>query len=233
MDIAELIRKRKSIRGFSPDPVSREALTEILQTACRAPSAVNSQQWQFYVLAGDVLGNVKLGNVDRFRNGAVPNPEHPVMGWPRDSVYRKRQVDLAKRLFELMDIQKGERERQRQWAERGFRFFDAPAAIIIVVDRSTIEKAPLLDIGAVMQSICLAAVNHGMGTCIEDQGVMYPDVVRECAGIPDSKRIVISIAIGYPDWEFPATDNYDSSMCFHKPYLLSSLSRLNKISFSR
>jgi nitroreductase len=33
---------------------------------------------------------------------------------------------------------------------------------------------------------------------------MYPQVLRDLAGIPDSKRIIIAIAIGYPDWEFPA-----------------------------
>lgn len=83
--------------------------------------------------------------------------------------------------------------------ERGFRYFDAPAAIIILVDKSLTENGPLLDIGAVIQTICLAALNYGLGTCIEDQGVMYPEVLRELAGIPESKRIIISIAIGYPD----------------------------------
>jgi len=29
-------------------------------------------------------------------------------------------------------------------------------------------------------------------------------VLHEVAGIPESKRIVISIAIGYPNWDFPA-----------------------------
>ena len=76
--------------------------------------------------------------------------------------------------------------------------------IVIVVDRSIGDRFPLLDIGAVMQSICLAALSRGLGTCIEDQGVMYPQVLRELAGIPESKRIVIAIAIGYPDWDFPA-----------------------------
>jgi len=33
---------------------------------------------------------------------------------------------------------------------------------------------------------------------------MYPEVVRKYAGIPESKRIVICITIGYPDWDFPA-----------------------------
>jgi nitroreductase len=113
-------------------------------------------------------------------------------------------VALARQLFQSMGISKEDDEKKRQWMERGFRFFDAPAAIVIVIDRSMGERVPLLDIGAVMQSICLAALTRGLGTCIEDQGVMYPQVLRDLAGIPDSKRIIIAIAIGYPDWDFPA-----------------------------
>jgi len=165
---------------------------------------VNSQPWEFFVLAGDVLENVKRGNIEKARSGAAARPEHVVVGWPPDSVYRRRQVALAKQIFQLMEISKEDKEKKTQWMERGFRFFDAPAAIIIVIDRSISEKGPLLDIGSVMQSICLAALSHDLGTCIEDQGVMYPDVLRDLAGIPGSKQIIISIAIGYPDWDFPA-----------------------------
>ena len=88
--------------------------------------------------------------------------------------------------------------------ERGFRHFDAPVSIIILTDRSLAESAPLLDLGGVMQSICLAAWGHGLGTCIEDQSVMYPEVLRKAANIPDTKRIIIGIALGYLDWDFPA-----------------------------
>jgi len=204
MDIVEALKKRKSIRGFKPDPVPREVLTEVLEIAGRAPSAVNSQPWEFFVLGGDVLEKVKHGNIDKVRSGAPPNPDHALMGWPRESVYRDRQVALAKQLFQLMGIGKDDKEKMAQWLELGYRFFDAPAAIIIVVDESIIERAPLLDIGAVIQSICLAALHHGLGTCIEDQGAMYPDVLRRFAGIPESKKIMISIAMGYPDWQFPA-----------------------------
>ncbi|MCX5906666.1 MAG: nitroreductase family protein, partial [Deltaproteobacteria bacterium] len=61
-----------------------------------------------------------------------------------------------------------------------------------------------LDIGAVMQTLCLAALDYGLGTCIEDQGIMYPEVIREYTGIPDTKRLIVSIAIGYPEDHFPA-----------------------------
>ena len=204
MDILEAIKERKSIRSFKPDPVPKEILKEVLDVACRAPSGMNTQPWEFIVLAGDVLENIRRANVEKLNSGAVPSPEHLVIGWPPDSVYRQRQVELAIQIFKLMDIQREDKEKRAKWMERGFRFFDAPAAIILMTDRSLTEAGPLLDMGAVMQNICLSALNYGLGTCIEDQGGMYPDVLRKFADIPESKRIIICIAIGYPNWDFPA-----------------------------
>jgi nitroreductase len=204
MDVIEAVKKRKSIRGYKPDPVPRQVLEHILQLASRAPSAMNTQPWEFTVLTGDVLENVRQGNVDLLNSGVPPNPEHVVTGWPKDSIYRQRQVTLAQQLFELMNIRREDKEKRARWRERGFRYFDAPAAIILSVDRRLAESGPLLDVGAVMQTICLAALHFGLGTCIEDQGTMYPQMLREYAHIPESKRIIAAVAIGYPDWDFPA-----------------------------
>ena len=204
MDVLEAIRKRKSIRGFKPDPVSREVLSGVLEAACRTPSPKNTQPWEFFVLTGPVLDAVKARNQENYRAGVPPEPEHPVVGWPRDSVYRKRQVELAGDLFRLMGIIRDDTEKRIAWMERGFRYFEAPAAVIVVVDRSLSENGPLFDVGAVMQTLCLAALPHGLGTCIEDQGVMYPKDLRRLAGIPESKRIMMAVAIGYPDPDFPA-----------------------------
>ena len=134
------------------------------------------------------------------------NQDHLVVGWPKESVYRNRQMGLAKQLFSLMDIPREDSVKRAWWLERGFRFFDAPVAIIVVTDKSLSESGPLFDIGAVVQNFCLAALKYGLGTCIEDQGVLYPQVARDMAGIPDSKRIIIAIAMGYPDWDFPANN---------------------------
>jgi nitroreductase len=204
MDIDEAVRMRKSIRGYKPDPVPKEVLEQLLELAGRAPSAMNTQPWEFTVLTGEALQSVKRGNVDLLNSGVPPGPEHVVISWPRDSIYRQRQVDLAKQLFRLMDIPREDRDKRAKWIERGFRYFDAPTAIVISTDRCLSESGPLLDIGALMQTICLAAMHFGLGTCIEDQGVAYPDVLRKYAGISESKRIVMAIAIGYPDWDFPA-----------------------------
>ena len=203
-DIIEAIKTRKSIRGFKPDAVSKEVLGEILEIASRAPSAMNTQPWEFTVLAGKVLEDVRQGNVEMLNSGVAPHPEHSVIGWTAESEYRRRQVELAKQIFRTMGISREDKQKRAEWMQRGFRYFDAPAAVIISVDKSLTEVGPLLDIGAVMQNICLAALDYDLGTCLEDQGVMYPDVLRKFVDIPESKRIIISIAIGYPDWDFPA-----------------------------
>jgi len=204
MDVIEAVKKRKSVRGYKADPVPRQVLEQILELASQAPSAMNTQPWEFTVLIGDVLENVRRGNIDLLNSGVAPNPEHVVTGWPKDSIYRQRQVALAQQLFELMDIPREDKEKRARWRERGFRYFDAPAAIILSVDRCLGESGPLLDIGAVIQTICLAALHFGLGTCVEDQGTMYPQVLRKYAQIPESKRIIAAVAIGYPDWDFPA-----------------------------
>jgi nitroreductase len=204
MDVTEAVKRRKSIRGYKPDPVPKEILEQILELASYAPSAMNTQPWEFIVITGDVLENVRQGNVELLNSGAPSNPEHVVTSWPRESIYRQRQVNLAKQLFQLMEIPREDKEKRAKWLERGFRYFDAPAAIILSTDRCLSESGPLLDIGALIQTICLTSLHFGLGTCIEDQGTMYPEVLRKYAHIPESKRIIVAIAIGYPDWDFPA-----------------------------
>ena len=204
MDVIEAMRKRKSIRGFKPEPVGRGILEEILEAACRAPSALNTQPWEFFVVAGEALQRLCRENVESLKSGAPLELEVAESAFPRDSVFRQRQVELAKQLFRLMGIEREDQQKRAEWLEHGFRYFGAPAAIILVKDEALSGQSPLLEIGAVMQSICLAAMKYGLGTCIARQGVFYPDVLRRVAGIPKSKRIVIAIAIGYPDWDFPA-----------------------------
>ncbi len=205
MELLEAITNRKSIRDFKPDPVPKDVLEKILEVAVRSPSGVNKQPWEFAILSGSVLEKVKKKNVEMFH--ASQNGQTPVgSGIDRESIYRKRQVDLAIQLFQLMGIARGDKEKRNQWTERGFYYFNAPAAIILLTDESLPLERVLLDIGAVMQTICLTALVHNLGTCIEGQGVMFQDVLREYGEIPANKQIIMAIAIGYPNWSFPAND---------------------------
>jgi nitroreductase len=204
MDIIDAIYRRKSIRGFKPDFVSKDVLTKILEAACRAPSAMNTQPWEFIVVTGDVLNGLRAAIVEKLNRNEPMHPDHEVVSWSNESIYRTRQVALAKKIFDLMGIAREDKKKRAAWLERGFRFFDAPAAILLLTDRSLSDIGPLLDLGAALQNICLAALHFGLGTCVEDQGVLYPQVLREALQIPENKKIIIAVAIGYPDGDFPA-----------------------------
>ncbi len=52
MDFSELVRARRMVRAFDPQRIDPEVLDRVLDAARRAPSAGNSQGWDFVVLEG-------------------------------------------------------------------------------------------------------------------------------------------------------------------------------------
>ncbi|TET15773.1 MAG: nitroreductase family protein, partial [Dehalococcoidia bacterium] len=50
MDFFETVRKRRSLRRFSDQPVAYEDILAMLEAATLAPSATNEQPWPFIVI---------------------------------------------------------------------------------------------------------------------------------------------------------------------------------------
>jgi len=57
MTFLELVKKRRSVREYSPATVPKEAITRCLEAARLAPSACNSQPWSFIVVDNPELKN--------------------------------------------------------------------------------------------------------------------------------------------------------------------------------
>jgi len=95
------------------------------------------------------------------------------------------------------------------WRLQGQNFFEAPCVIYLCIDWSFYSQSDnlnawaVLDCGLVAENIMLLATGYGLGTIPQMQAVIYPDVLRNVLAIPDSKFIVLGIAIGYPDWDDP------------------------------
>ncbi len=51
MDFYEVIKKRRSVRKYRPDPIPAEVLNRILEAGRIAPSAKNLQPWHFIVVS--------------------------------------------------------------------------------------------------------------------------------------------------------------------------------------
>ncbi len=204
MNIVEAILNRRSIRGFINKPVPKEALHQIIDVALRAPSSMNTQSWEITIVTGDVLAKIKEENVKALSKGDRPDQGGPVR--PYEGEYRQRQIEIAVQLYKSMGITREDTKRRAEWWQYGIRYFEAPAAIFLHVDKSFPEMVGQFSLGTIAQTICLAALHHGLGTCIEVQGIMFPDVVRKYTGISENKRLATAIAIGYPDWDFPANN---------------------------
>jgi len=55
MDIYEIIKKRRSIRSYKPEPIEEEKLNRILNAALAAPSAANRQPICFVVIKDEKI----------------------------------------------------------------------------------------------------------------------------------------------------------------------------------
>jgi nitroreductase len=200
----EVILGRRSIRGYKQQPVPQALIREVLNLAMRAPSSLNTQPWNFFVITGKPLDRIRQENTDRNLAGVPPSRE--IRSGPAyEGMHRERQIEIAKQLFAAMDIPRHDQQKRQDWVLRGFRQFDAPACIVVTYDRSIHggDVGPF-DCGAVANAIVNAAWSRGLGCVINSQGIMQSPVVREHAGIPDDQVIMICIAIGFPDDSFPA-----------------------------
>jgi nitroreductase len=104
-----------------------------------------------------------------------------------------------------MGIAREDKPAREDWMMRGFRQFDAPVCLIITFDRDLADgDDAIFDCGAAANALVSAAWSRGLGTVINSQGIMQSPVVREHAAIPDDQVIMKSIALGWPDHDFPA-----------------------------
>jgi len=204
MQFDDVIFGRRSTRGYLDKPVPKELIAEILKLAMRAPSSMNTQPYNFYVITGEPLAKIRAGNTERMLAG-VPQSREFRTGVAFDGVHRERQIGVAKQLFGAMGIERDDKEGRQDWVMRGFRQFDAPVCVIITYDKvlDGSDDTPF-DCGAVATALVNAAWSRGLGTVINSQGIMQSPVVREHAGIADDQVIMKSIALGWPDDSFPA-----------------------------
>ena len=205
MEFDTLIHARRSTRGYTDEPVSRELMEEILGLAQRAPSSMNTQPWNFHVLTGAPLDLVRQGNTERMISGAAVDREIKMADHGYQGVHRERQVEIAVQLFEAMGIERHDKARRQDWVLRGFRQFDAPVSVVITLDAELADDTIAhFDCGAATYGLVLAATSRGLGCVINGQGIMQSSVVREHGNIPEDEVIMTCVAMGWPNDEFEA-----------------------------
>jgi len=90
----------------------------------------------------------------------------------------------------------------RKSKKANFRFYNAPHAIYLFQDAS-LTPWSLFDLGLFAQSLMLAAHARGLGTVPQAFATDYARQIKNFLSIPETKRLIIGLSVGYPDESSP------------------------------
>jgi nitroreductase len=198
MDLIDIIKERKSVRAFRPDPIARDTIEHILTLASRAPSAINLQPWEFTVVTGEEKERLSRRLLKAYREKQISCSPGNVK--PLSEDFKARGVASFEGMKPYLD-EMG-LDFNRFINEGSCNFYGAPVAVIICLD-DAFSKARLVDIGAALGYLVLAAHTYGLWTCPIGLIAAYEDDVKDILNIPDEKSVVIGVALGHPDWDSP------------------------------
>lgn len=202
MDAVECISGRRSIRGFTKNPVPKELLEQVLETASWSPSYKNSQPWEVMVVSGNTKEKLSKMMVELLESGAPSCPDLPdPRSWPEAEQAHINHLYASRKKATGIDLNAPEIIVKAKKAN--FHFYRAPHAIYLYQD-ATLSQWSLLDIGLFAQSLMLAAHAHGLATVPQAFVTDYAQNIKEFLAIPKSKRLVLGLSLGYPDLESPA-----------------------------
>ena len=168
MEAIEAILARTSVRRFRDQPVDRDVVLRLLESAIRAPNHKLTEPWRFVVLTGrarDQFAEIRAGHrLKRFSDPSSSEAQSASQKVLRES--RETPVQVVVSMVENPD----ERTREEDYA------------------------ATMMAI----QNLLVAAQALGLGSYLRTGALMRDPSLLALAGIPDDQRVVGIISLGYP-----------------------------------
>lgn len=185
--VINVIRKRRSVRRFKKDFVRPEAIKVILDAARWAPSANNSQPWQFVVVSEDEE-KIPLADlyVDAYESEASDLPFRE----DADKLFENPH-QIRRRILDMRDMLR-------------HQILDPPYIIVVCADPEK-SRSYLLESGAAIQNMLLTASDLKLGSCcIEIATTLLSEYfqinkLKGILGIPENIKVIALIPIGKAD----------------------------------
>ena len=186
-ELLELIRARRSVRRFRPEPPDRATLSRLIEIASWAPTAGNRQDWLFT---------------------AVTSPE--LLRQMAEAV-KSRWAAIIE-----ADRERGYAEGMERYAAAYAMFPTAPAVVIVSARATTHvqrhmfgEEADVTAGGGATaamaaQTMMLAAQAMGLASCCMTGALVARGEIARLAGLPRKQEIACLVALGRPEGELPA-----------------------------
>ena len=193
-----LAQARHSVRAFLPRPVPAAQLERLLATARLAPSGANLQPGRFWAVEGGARERLSNALCQAWREQRPEAEDYGYFPRPMPLQLRKRQVAAAQALYGALGVARGDEQGRALQFERNFRFFDAPVALLVTIDRE-FGAGGFMDLGMCLHGLMLAAQSQGLASCAIGALASYPQIVRDALGLPASELVVCGMALGWED----------------------------------
>jgi nitroreductase len=199
MDLIEGIETRRSIRAFADTPIPEKTLTKILKAAANSPSFTNTQPWEVAVVCGKKKEGLSKIIYDLASKKAETRPDLAMpTGWPPE--HEARSKDHGKRRLAALGVERDDEAEREKLALMNFEFYGGPCALLLFMDGSLNEWS-IFDMGLFAQNLILAAHSFGVESCLQASVTRYAPEIKRFLGLPENKKLVICISLGYPDNE--------------------------------
>lgn len=203
MTVSEAVAARRSVRGFTDQPVDPELLRRLVELAARAPSGGNLQPWHIDVVGDAPLEGFKREIAAKIMAGETETPAYDIYPLKLDDPYRGRRFEVGEAMYGHIGIPREDKAARRMWFARNFAFFGAPVALFCTVDRG-MGPPQWSDLGMYLQTLMLLLVEHGLASCPQECWAIYPETVTRFLGTPPGRMLFCGMAIGYEDKAEPA-----------------------------
>lgn len=199
LSVGEALQRRISTRAFLDTPVSEAEIRDILDSARFAASGGNVQPWKVVVVTGEAQQRVKDAvktklETDPFTNEAA-FPVYPEKLW---EPYRSRRYELGEDMYATMGVPREDKAARFNWLMQNYDFFGAPVGMFFVIDERMNENQ-WAHLGMFMMSLCLAAQEKGLSTCMQEAWTPHCDTVAGAIGVEKPDTVYCGLALGHAD----------------------------------
>ena len=203
MKVSEALKSRITCRAFLDKPVPEATVRQILEEAKYAPSGGNLQPWHVYVLTGkkleEFLGIVAEKQKD---NPFGEGTEYDIYPKGLTEPYKARRFKCGEDMYASIGVAREDKAGRLQQFARTFRFFDAPVAMFFAIDRQ-MGLGQWSDLGMFIQSVMLAAREHGLHTAPQEAWAIWYKTVSEFVEMPEELMLFCGLGLGYMDESAP------------------------------
>jgi coenzyme F420-0:L-glutamate ligase/coenzyme F420-1:gamma-L-glutamate ligase len=179
MTLEAALAGRRSVRRFSPRPVERALVEQVIAAACLAPAPHHSRPWRFVILSSDARAALTQAMGERWRQDLERDgvPETRIRRLVDRSRARLAAAPVLMLASVLGDAQRAWPDQRRQRAEQ------------LMFGQS---------LGAALQNLMLAAHARGLGSYWISAPLFCPEAVRRALDLPAAFQPQALIALGYP-----------------------------------